>query len=59
MVVANAEGLATGVPFLTVVVAFSVVRTDPVELIVAAREKPTVSNKWAQRVSFMMVKEAN
>jgi len=50
-VVANAEGLATGVPLLEVMVAFSVTITDPVELMSAARAIPTLNTK---RTSFMM-----
>jgi hypothetical protein len=56
MVVANAEGLATGVPLLMVVVAFSAVRMDPVELPVvsAACEILAVSKRIDPAESFMI-----
>ncbi len=53
-VVANEDGFATGVPFFAVTVAFSVVSTDPVELIFAACEKVAVSNQTVQDMNFMM-----
>jgi hypothetical protein len=43
MVVANAEGLATGVPLFEVIVAFSEAITDPVELISTAMAMPTTN----------------
>ena len=43
MVVVNADGLATEEPWFTVVVAFSVARTEPVELMLAASENSAVS----------------
>jgi hypothetical protein len=53
MAVAKAEGLATVDPLLRVVVAFSVVRTEPVELIFCAREKTAVSSQAMHKESFM------
>lgn len=53
MAVAKAEGLATVDPLLRVVVAFSVVRTEPVELIFCAREKAAVSSQTMHKKTFM------
>jgi hypothetical protein len=53
ILVENAEGLATEEPLLTVVVAFSVARTEPVELISAASENP-VANNTTDNGSFMV-----
>ena len=53
MAVAKAEGLATVDPLLRVVVAFSVVRTEPVELIFCASEKAAVSSQAMHKESFM------
>lgn len=57
MVVAKAEGLATVEPLSTVVVAFSVVRTEPVELMFAASENPAV-RKVNVKESFMTARSA-
>ena len=53
MAVAKAEGLATVDPLLRVVVAFSVARTEPVELIFCAEEKAAVSGQTMHKESFM------
>ena len=53
IVVAKAEGFATVDPLLAVVVAFSVVRTEPVELMTCANEKPAVSSQPMHKESFM------
>jgi hypothetical protein len=53
-VVANAEGLATGVPLLKRIVAFFVANTELVELVFVACEKCRVSNERNQTWSFVV-----
>ena len=55
MVVANAEGLATEEPLFTVVVAFSVARTEPVELMFAASENSAISRARVNEIFMATV----